>query len=710
MTALVANGQSALAKILADVKRVRSGQITADEVRETMRRSIDEHEQIALELNKKTLKELAPDGAGRSTKKEIVDSIIDSLQMQLLPGDSFSWEPFSETKEQALLLHAKKLTDEDIQNHVKVIQDRVDQNLKVIENPETLEEFRKRSRLLDDSSLSDEQLALWDRLESESRRELRESKKRSTTVEQFSVDGLELSLKEGYHDKNQCPLWIVQMGCRIPTEHYRELLVKAKQLGGWYSSFKKSDAGFQFYEKSQADQFLSLLHGDTDRSEILANRQRRKELTAVERLRELAEGIESRANHELNRERKENTHKRAGESAYARERARCDLAQAKTVRAIADAVESDPEHPLRDIRYLTDVDGLKSVLWAATRKRQEKQVKELAEGLSNYERNLSANSIRESRTEPSDVRFAELPHPEVYARHLYDMGNHLLKVKGAIRLGQKIKKRVERFQRKGDYNETVHFRSTFEIEELSAAYSKAVKTGFECVWIQDDITDWKRFQRLGIHSIYEMRHALRALLPLLGVIEEEPPVQKMMRDLIGVKIDGFFPTPDDICELVIQEAGIRDGMKVLEPSAGIGSLADAAREAADCEVVCVEISSRLREILKAKGHTLDDRRDFLEPKLDKDLYDRIVANPPFENGADIVHVQHAYEELAEGGRLVSIMSEGPFFRSDSKAEGFRDWLENEVNGWSRQLPSDAFSRGNAFRSTGVQTRLVVIDK
>ena len=82
-------------------------------------------------------------------------------------------------------------------------------------------------------------------------------------------------------------------------------------------------------------------------------------------------------------------------------------------------------------------------------------------------------------------------------------------------------------------------------------------------------------------------------------------------------------------------------------------------------------------------------------------------NPPFENGQDMDHVQHAFRLLKEGGRVVAIMSEGPFFRSDTKADSFRKWLA-EVEGQSEKLPEGSFK--DSFRSTGVNTRLVVIDK
>jgi len=81
----------------------------------------------------------------------------------------------------------------------------------------------------------------------------------------------------------------------------------------------------------------------------------------------------------------------------------------------------------------------------------------------------------------------------------------------------------------------------------------------------------------------------------------------------------------------------------------------------------------------------------------------IIMNPPFEHAQDIQHVQHAYQFLAEGGTLVSIMSEGTFFREN--AQDFRGWL-NELSGYDEDLPAGAFKESG----TNVKTRIVVINK
>lgn len=175
------------------------------------------------------------------------------------------------------------------------------------------------------------------------------------------------------------------------------------------------------------------------------------------------------------------------------------------------------------------------------------------------------------------------------------------------------------------------------------------------------------------------------------------------RSLVG-QVPGYFPTPPEIVEQMISLARIANNHTVLEPSAGGGAIADIFRDQYPETILdCVEYNYSLREILKEKGHTLVGQ-DFLEGDLDH-KYDRVLMNPPFENGADIDHVFHAYKQLADNGILVAIMSEGVFFRSDKKTTEFREWLD-EQNSYTIDLDQDAFKASG----TGVKTRIVVIEK
>lgn len=207
----------------------------------------------------------------------------------------------------------------------------------------------------------------------------------------------------------------------------------------------------------------------------------------------------------------------------------------------------------------------------------------------------------------------------------------------------------------------------------------------------------------------QFRSALREYLTYregTGVSKEELKKRELKRresELARTKVDGFFPTPTPIVKDMMERANIQTGDKVLEPSAGKGNIADIVREQhPDNALDVVEYNNSLASFLEEKGHNVVGS-DFLEHK---GKYDKIIMNPPFEKGQDIDHVRHAYELLKPGGKIVAIMSEGPFYRSDKKAKSFREWME-EVGGISEEMDG-AFKQ--AERQTGVKTRLVEIEK
>jgi hypothetical protein len=173
-------------------------------------------------------------------------------------------------------------------------------------------------------------------------------------------------------------------------------------------------------------------------------------------------------------------------------------------------------------------------------------------------------------------------------------------------------------------------------------------------------------------------------------------------------IPGFFPTPDPVIRMMLERADIKPGMRVLEPSAGIGSIADAVRAIGAEPLVC-EVNYTLQEILKAKGYEFLGR-DFMDVvTINEKTFDAVIMNPPFERGQDILHVMHAFDFLKHGGRLVAIVSTGPFFRSDRKSEEFRDWI-GVVGAEVIELPDGSFQGAGAFRQTGISCKMLVLDK
>lgn len=195
--------------------------------------------------------------------------------------------------------------------------------------------------------------------------------------------------------------------------------------------------------------------------------------------------------------------------------------------------------------------------------------------------------------------------------------------------------------------------------------------------------------------------------------DEQRDLEQKIEKVRFSDIPGFFPTPDAVIDQMIQLADVLPTHKILEPSAGIGSICDrlVAHGIPAGSIVCCEVWPSLCDILEAKKY-LVVRGDFLEQfsnLQDGWGYDRIIANPPFERGQDIEHSLHAFAQLKPNGRLVSIMSNSFTFRTDVKSLAFRDWLKT-VDHEIIDLPDGSFSGAKAFRQTGVACKILVVNK
>jgi predicted RNA methylase len=165
----------------------------------------------------------------------------------------------------------------------------------------------------------------------------------------------------------------------------------------------------------------------------------------------------------------------------------------------------------------------------------------------------------------------------------------------------------------------------------------------------------------------------------------------------------FFETPPDLVPYVMKYAEIRVNQSVLEPNAGGGSLAFAAKLDGG-NVTCVEIQDALIPSLEEGDYEAVVHGDFLEIDLGR-VFDRIVMNPPFGKQADIKHVNRALDMLAPGGRLVAIMSAGVEFRQNDLTAAFRERVTS-MGGTIERLPSASFKSSG----TNVETALVVVEK
>jgi 16S rRNA A1518/A1519 N6-dimethyltransferase RsmA/KsgA/DIM1 with predicted DNA glycosylase/AP lyase activity len=105
-------------------------------------------------------------------------------------------------------------------------------------------------------------------------------------------------------------------------------------------------------------------------------------------------------------------------------------------------------------------------------------------------------------------------------------------------------------------------------------------------------------------------------------------------------------------------AGLVDGMTVLEPSAGTGRILDAiADTGANVQTTACEICPTLcGHLFNKYGATLR-QGDFLGMQF-PERFDRIIMNPPFRRGTDVLHISHALRYLKPGGKLVSLCYDG----------------------------------------------------
>lgn len=199
----------------------------------------------------------------------------------------------------------------------------------------------------------------------------------------------------------------------------------------------------------------------------------------------------------------------------------------------------------------------------------------------------------------------------------------------------------------------------------------------------------------------------RTLWAMIGdkseVEKQAEKLRAKIESLQFANIPGYFPTPANLVSDMIDAAKLPEGCRVLEPSAGSGAIVDGIKaRVPSASVDAFERHSSLRDILQMKGANLIGS-DFTEAEP-VPSYDYVLMNPPFENGQDMEHVRHAFAFLKPGGRLVAIMSPGPFYRSDRKAAAFREWFD-DLNGYKTDIAAGAFKESG----TGIATVMIVID-
>lgn len=692
------------------VRKINAGTITLEEYQAGYRRLLASREGLLALWSSQSKQALAPKAAAadlaRYTKKELVarkwDGWVRAFVLSDSPGSFLITIPgkHRDTAENVRAL-VEAVTPEKLARYNAAMQAYIVERAAEVASkkarmadPQTLEDYQLVVTHRGDKALTPAQRVRYDDLRAEATMERVDAERGPRAITVPAV-GKSWQIVDTWHFRREVPTWTVQKDTRgrdIPADEFKALNAAARALGGGWERFaknageRKAVAGFLFYSREAAEKFVAALAGETvDNAEEAEAREARKTAEQAAHLRELAGRTGAAASEDLGRERLTNTYRRSEQAASSQQQARTALGLAESLERIADAIANHNAKFLGHIRHKVQVETLDRLLRQAQYRRRSQ------EGRSSSD-DLDSPSVE-------DVDAVVYPYPTFYGNVVRGIAQDAEKVPG-FKLAAKA---MQKFVR-GKDSQNVAFTHESEIEQLR----KLVRApGGKR--IAGELEDYDRVQSMRLVNLSTLRAALREYLGCCkGRVERESPLAAKERGLVGRQFPGYFPTPRDLAAEVVELADIRAGHRVLEPSAGKGDLAAAVRAAApSADLVTVELQYELAELLRDKGFTVAARDFLAETPASLGTFDRIVANPPFEDLGDIDHVRHMWSFLRPGGRIVSIMSEAPFFRQDRKAEEFRAWLAG-LGGTATKNPEGSFRSSD--RPTGVATRTVILER
>lgn len=460
--------------------------------------------------------------------------------------------------------------------------------------------------------------------------------------------------------------------------------IREKHLGGDTAHIQAAPAPVVITAEQQAEAQATAQRQAEERAQAALASQ-------VEKLRQVASKAIGDADSSLGADRKTNTAKRAREAGYALEKAAASKAVGETLNRLADAIEIGAGGVLAKLSSRAQLEELNSIMRMASYDADMKQ-----EARSRY--------ARDGRPfEENDIKFLKMPRAFAWDTAFSKAAKTLAtqSAKGNSRLIAALAKLGNGPER--NYLDA----SAIAITRKAYAELKKVKGEWDLANAMESIARVDRLARMGVTDAASLEAAVRALIPHQVEKAKEDPVKVAERAIVGqnVGID-FFPTPAHVAQRMARLAHIKEGMRVLEPSAGNGNLADAAK-AQGGVVDVIEIADRLRDILTAKGYSVV-AHDF-DGFTPDEKYPAILMNPPFSNRRDAAHIMRAFDMLASGGTLVAIAGEGVFFGKDKQAEAFRQWLDAH-SAEVEPLEGGTFQDNALLAQTSANARLIVLRK
>jgi hypothetical protein len=560
--------------------------------------------------------------------------------------------------------------------------ERVNDAIEKMKNPQTLEDFQLVFQYRK-TPLTAEEQERYDylySLQQKEKREKEQQEKLEKAKQTITVSNDIYNISAETDTRDNSPLWVVRLNNRVEKNEFNNIRYQImKPIDGYYSSFK---GGFIFkYDPTSkliGEQQEQITEQQPEETQINNN---------SDKLRKLADNMQESIDYKR-RDRQTNTYRRATMAANAEEDAEAMERTQNTLRNIADAIDNNELIFINKIDSKTQIETLNSILNHANCEYYHKE-------------KLSYNEWREKTITADIIKYAEIPSNTIYLKQLQSIINEIKDTEGFKLIANRLQKVINNTHII-DKNYDPKIDITDYTEEIDKIYKNTdILKG---LYFETAVEERRRLLRMGIETNENLRAYLREYLKYKTLKSTADPIQKKIKELereykLQQKGDINF-TPAEVVEEMIQYAKIDNNSIVLEPSAGIGNIADKIKGITEHVDVCEQMYS-FCELLKLKNHNVVSN-DFLTYQK-YNYYDAIIMNPPFSNNQDITHLKHAYNLLKPNGTLVCITSPHWTFASDKTSKEFKEWIE-EKDYFTKELPS------GTFEMTGVRSQIVVIEK
>ncbi|WP_299835491.1 zincin-like metallopeptidase domain-containing protein [uncultured Tenacibaculum sp.] len=655
----------------------------------------------------------------RDRKKEYVDAFYSEYLLRFFTYGTISYS-FNETFESVL----KRIVDKADQKYLdELLNDlrkaeekkkkRSEHLKKSISNPETLEEFINFVKLRGESKLTPEQLEKFDKLFVEAYHKKQELKKievlknKSKLNNNIDISNVQFEYNESTHTKTGNQIHVLTFVDRVEREVYNKLNSIARSFGGYYSSYRRNGAipGFIFQTKEKSDSFLEATKNGNkpfDSTNYLKEKAE-KQKEKLNKLRVVCLDRIAAAYENIERPRLTNTRRRQNISSsviYDQE----EIIRANKIAInLIDKILDNKVIGLKGLSHLTEVNSIISVIERAAYDWMRDQ----------KNRNFfTSTSPKVEKLIKEEIEFHDIQkflkptllnlNKQVFQSLMYKYEEK----KGFKMIAKRLLKKAIQLK---DEKYTIYVPSQL-ISDFDKIVKEESKTSISDS-IQRPYTRYKRLLNIiGSNNYKLLRQAAREVLKAYKEVDiynseqkEKNKLKSLLNEVQLVKIDGFFPTPEKLTKEILNNFKIYEDDTILEPSAGIGSIAEVIRnEYPKNELTLIEKVDTLHEICVLKGFNCLNTNFINHSKK----YDVIIMNPPFEKNQDIEHVMHAYSLLNDGGRLVAIMANNKENSSIKKRKEFSEFVNN--NGW--MIKNEPGSFKSSFKPTGVNTITVYLEK